>query len=466
MKKRVLLGGVLFVALCVLAGIGYFGKKMIINFIETETREAPKKEDKAEKKEQLERETLYEEILNHCTADFIGEKPINDNFLSWLHSAYGEEVIEEIAKESKKSRQDRNLWYSLTGNSIQVLWIQYCRDTGYQLELLENVYERDCADTEEIVLDFTGDVNLAEGWSTTKYMDQQENGIYDCLSANLVMELQGADILMVNNEYAYSDRGYPLPGKTYTFRAMPTRVQVLQQIGTDVVSLANNHVYDYGEDALLDTLETLENVGIPYVGAGRNLKEAEKIVYFIANGRKIAIVAATQIERFESFTKEAEENTPGVLKTLEPDKFVRVIREAKKNSDYVIAYPHWGTEGTSVYGLDQRQLAEAFAEAGADVIIGGHTHSLQGIDYIGDVPVFYSLGNFWFNGKTIDTGVAQVRIQKDGSIRPRFLPCLQSGCQTELLEDGEKRDKILEFMRGLSKGVEIDEKGDITNLGK
>ncbi len=52
---------------------------------------------------------------------------------------------------------------------------------------------------------------------------------------------------MVNNEYAYSDRGYPLPGKTYTFRAMPTRVQVLQQIGTDVVSLANNHVYDYGK---------------------------------------------------------------------------------------------------------------------------------------------------------------------------------------------------------------------------
>lgn len=166
---------------------------------------------------------MYEEILNHCTADFIGEKPINDNFLSWLHSAYGEEVIEEIAKESKKSRQDRNLWYSLTGNSIQVLWIQYCRDTGYQLELLENVYERDCADTEEIVLDFTGDVNLAEGWSTTKYMDQQENGIYDCLSANLVMELQGADILMVNNEYAYSDRGYPLPGKTILSAAMPTQ---------------------------------------------------------------------------------------------------------------------------------------------------------------------------------------------------------------------------------------------------
>ena len=80
--------------------------------------------------------------------------------------------------------------------------------------------------------------------------------------------------------------------------------------------------------------------------------------------------------------------------------------------------------------------------------------------------MFYSLGNFWFNGKTIDTGGGPGENTKDGSIRPRFLPCLQSGCQTELLEDREKRDKILEFMRGLSKGVEIDEKGDITNLGK
>ena len=199
-----------------------------------------------------------------------------------------------------------------------------------------------------------------------KYMDQQENGIYDCLSANLVMELQGADILMVNNEYAYSDRGYPLPGKTYTFRAMPTRVQVLQQrsertwypLGQIITSMIT------GKTSLLDTLETLENVGIPYVGAGRNLKEAEKIVYFIANGRKIAIVAATQIERFESFTKEAEENTPGVLKTLEPDKFVRVIREAKKNSDYVIAYPHWGTRRDKVYGLSAA-VSGSFCRSGS-----------------------------------------------------------------------------------------------------
>ena len=150
----------------------------------------------------------------------------------------------------------------------------------------------------------------------------------------------------------------------------------------------------------------------------------EKIVYFIANGRKIAIVAATQIERSYSYTKEATKDSPGVLKTLKPDKFTEVIRKAKSNSDIVIAYPHWGTEGNHSYGADQKELAEAFVSAGADVIIGGHTHCLQGIAYIEDVPVLYSLGNFWFNNKTLDTGVAQVRIQKDGSIRLRFLPCI------------------------------------------
>lgn len=473
MKRRLQKAGIILSILLVILATGYFAGTWYLKQKNEGTKQTTAQADgqKAEADKEQETgarsdlQTEYDTILEKCQKEFISNRPIDENFLAWFHSKYGDETLKKVADEVEKENQDQELWYTLTGNTMQVLWIYYCRDIGYQSELLENIYDKECAG-EETVLDFTGDINLSEGWSTTVFMDRQPDGIYDCLSSDLMLELQSADILLINNEFTYSNRGTPLAGKAYTFRAAPSRVEVLQQLGADIVSLANNHVYDYGEEALLDTMDTLEQAQIPYVGAGRNLEEAEKIVYFIANGRKIAIVAATQIERFESFTKEAEENTPGVLKTLEPDKFVRVIREAKKNSDYVIAYPHWGTEGTSVYGLDQRQLAEAFAEAGADVIIGGHTHSLQGIDYIGDVPVFYSLGNFWFNGKTIDTGVAQVRIQKDGSIRPRFLPCLQSGCQTELLEDGEKRDKILEFMRGLSKGVEIDEKGDITNLGK
>lgn len=413
-----------------------------------------------------ETENVYEEILNGCTQKFIGNKPIDENFLNWFHSHYGDDSINRIVDAVRNQQMESELWYELTGNSIQVLWISYCQDTGFQSELIENTYYKECASEDEIVLDFTGDINLAEGWSTTKFMDRQANGIFDCLSSDLILELQNADILMMNNEYTYSDRGYPIPGKAYTFRAAPSRVEVLQQLGVDIVSLANNHVYDYGEEALLDTFDTLERAEIPYVGAGRNLDEAKKIVYFVANGRKIAIVSATQIERSYNYTKEATEDVPGVLKTLNPDKFLEVIKEAEKNSDYVIVYPHWGTEGTNVYGSDQRELAEAYVGAGADVIIGGHTHCLQGISYIEDVPVIYSLGNFWFNGNTIETGVAQVRIQKDGSIRFRFLPCIQSGTRTRLLTEGSQREEVLDFMRSLSKEVEIDKDGYVTNLAK
>lgn len=465
MNKRILKIGCLVGVILLLGGVAFIANQAQ----ETSNHPIDTTDENANTKKKTkvsETEHIYEKILNGCTQEFIGNKPIDENFLNWFHAKYGKEVIKKIADAVENQLMDNELWYELTGNSIQVLWILYCQDTGFQSELIQNTYYKECASEDEIVLDFTGDINLAEGWSTTKFMDSQANGIFDCLSSDLILELQNTDILMMNNEYTYSDRGYPIPGKAYTFRALPKRVEVLQQLGADVVSLANNHVYDYGEDALTDTLETLENAGIPYVGAGRNIEEAKKIVYFIANGRKIAIVSATQIERSYNYTKEATEDTPGVLKTLNPDKFLEVIEEADKNSDYVIAYPHWGTEGTNVYGADQKELAQAYVKAGADVIIGGHTHCLQGISYIEDVPVIYSLGNFWFNGNTIETGVAQVRIQKDGAIRFRFLPCMQSGTRTRLLTEESQKEEVLDFMRNLSKEVEIDKDGYVTNLAK
>ena len=448
MKRRLQKAGIILNILLVILAAGYLGRTGYLKQKNEGTKQTTAQADgqkvEADKEQEAgarsDLQTEYDTILEKCQKEFISNRPIDENFLAWFHSKYGDETLKKVADEVEKENQDPDLWYTLTGNTMQVLWVYYCRDTGYQSELLENIYDKECAGG-ETVLDFTGDINL-------------------------MLELQSADILLINNEFTYSNRGTPLAGKAYTFRAAPSRVEVLQQLGADIVSLANNHVYDYGEEALLDTMDTLEQAQIPYVGAGRNLEEAEKIVYFIANGRKIAIVAATQIERSYSYTKEATKDSPGVLKTLKPDKFTEVIRKAKSNSDIVIAYPHWGTEGNHSYGADQKELAEAFVSAGADVIIGGHTHCLQGVAYIEDVPVLYSLGNFWFNNKTLDTGVAQVRIQKDGSIRLRFLPCVQSGTRTRLLTEGSQRTEVLDFMRGLSKDVSIDEEGYVTNLSK
>jgi poly-gamma-glutamate synthesis protein (capsule biosynthesis protein) len=236
----------------------------------------------------------------------------------------------------------------------------------------------------------------------------------------------------------------------------------------DIAGIANNHVCDYGLEALSDTIATLDEAGIPNVGAGNNIEEAMRPWYFVANGKKIGIVAATQIERSYSYTQEATETSPGVLKTLDPEKFTALIRETKENSDYVIAFVHWGTEGSIYYEEDQVDLANAFVAAGADAIIGGHTHCLQGVSYIGNVPVIYSLGNFWFGSTPADgvnkrdSGVAQVIIDRDGSIQFRFVPCVQEDQRTTLIEEPEEKARIIAYLQSLSPGVTIDEDGYVT----
>lgn len=403
----------------------------------------------------------YEALLDSCSKEFIGDYRIDESFLNWVYANYGKDAVLSIAKESQED-QDVNIWYEETGNSIHVLWLLYCQDTGMNEDDLQQVYWKTYNSEDEIVLDFTGDINFAEGWGTTEHMDAQPNGIYDCFSADLLQEMNDADIMMVNNEFTYSTRGEPLAGKDYTFRADPKRVALLETFGTDIVSLANNHVYDYGEEALIDTIDTLEEAGVPYVGAGKDLKDAMRPVYFVANGKKIAIVSATQIERSLNYTKEATEITPGVLKTLNPDKFLKVIEEARDNSDYVIAFVHWGTEGTNYFGSDQVALAKQFVEAGVDVIIGGHTHCLQGMEYMDGVPIIYSLGNFWFSASTLDTGLSQVIIRDDGTIDFRFLPCIQKNYKTSLVTDESEKRRIFDFMESLSVGITIDDDGYVT----
>ncbi len=407
-----------------------------------------------------EMDEMNQMILESCTGEFIGYHLIDEAFLTWFGTEYGNECLMQIANELGNGNPDKNIWYDLTGNSIHVLWLLYCEQTGFQQYQLENVKWQLCASVAETTFAFTGDVNFAEGYVTTKHMDSSKNGIYDCFSEDLLGIMNDVDVMMVNNEFTYSTRGTALPGKAYTFRADPSRVELLNVFGTDIVNVANNHVYDYGPDALLDTIAALDGAGIPHVGAGADIEEASKPYYFVCNGRKIAIVSATQIERTLNYTKEATEDSPGVLKTLEPQKFVEVIRKAKKNSDYVIAVVHWGTEGDSNYGRDQSNLARAFVDAGADAIIGGHTHCLQGFEIMDGVPIIYSLGNFWFSSSTQDTGLAKVTIDAGGELTLSFIPCIQENVRTYLVTDESQKQRILDFMQEHSApGVMVTEEG-------
>ena len=334
--------------------------------------------------------------------------------------------------------------------------------------------EKTADDTETVTLGFAGDINFAEGWPTTEKMDAQPDGILDCFSPDCIDTMRGFDLFMLNNEFTYSTRGSEVP-KTYHFRSNPSRVENLKKLGVDLVLLANNHVFDYGTDALTDTLDTLAKAGIPEVGAGRNLEEAATPYYARINGRTIAYVAATKAEQYESaiHTQAATDTQPGVLACYDPSRFLEEIREADANSDFVVASVHWGLEYDEHYSDDQRALAEQMVAAGADAVIGSHTHCLQGINLIDGAPVFYSLGNFWFNEKPLYSGMARLtlRVPEDRSqsvtlTETAFLPCTQYDLHTDLVTDPERKQTILDHIAGLSNGdVTVSPDGIVKKTG-
>lgn len=311
---------------------------------------------------------------------------------------------------------------------------------------------------------FAGDISLAEGAVTTERMDSSGQGIYDCISPELMEHMTGADIFCLNNEFTYSLRGEPLSGKAYTFRAQPQRAEVLLQMGVDVVSLANNHVYDFGRDAITDTFDTLQAYDISYFGAGANLEEAMQPIYMTVDDKVIAFVGASRAEK-NKMTPQATENKPGILRCYDPELFMQVIKEADANADFVLAYVHWGTEYSHELEEVQLTTGKEYLDAGADVIIGAHSHCLQGMEYYGDKPIIYSLGNFWFNSRTLDTMLLQLHFwgnDEERQLEVNVIPAIQQDAQTRAVTDEKERERIFDFLEEISVNVEIDAQGVVT----
>ena len=318
------------------------------------------------------------------------------------------------------------------------------------------------ASGDHVSLAFAGDILFDPGYAIMNKIRQNGGTIEGVIGASLLSYMRSADIMVVNNEFPYSNRGTPTEGKTFTFRADPSSAAFLNQMGVDVATLANNHAYDHGEVALLDTLTAIDNVGVARIGAGANLEEASHPVYYTAdNGIKIAIISATEIERIDNpDTRGATDTSPGVFRCLDITKLLSRIREAKATGAYVIVCIHWGTENDETIDWWQQKQGPEIVEAGADLIVGAHPHILQKIGYINGVPVIYSLGNFLFNSKDLNTGLLRVNIYTDGHTGLQFIPCVQSGC-TVNEATGERKVAILNHMREMSAGVSFDDEGNI-----
>ena len=312
----------------------------------------------------------------------------------------------------------------------------------------------------DFTLCFGGDISLDENAVTTAQLDVAEGDITKCISPELIAIMQAADIMCLNNEFTYSTNGSPLEGKMYTFRANPERVSVLNDMGVDIVQLNNNHVYDYGRQAMLDTFDTLDGAGIDYFGAGHNLEEAMTPVYYTLDDKVIAFVGASRAEK-NKMTPQATEEKPGILRCYDPELFLQVIEEADANADFVVAVVHWGTEYS--YDLEEVQLTtgKEYLDAGADVIIGGHSHCLQGMEFYNGKPIIYSLGNYWFNDKTLDSMLIELHFSgndAEQNMEVKMIPAIQTNATTNWVDESEQQ-RIFDFMESISINIEIDENG-------
>jgi poly-gamma-glutamate synthesis protein (capsule biosynthesis protein) len=216
------------------------------------------------------------------------------------------------------------------------------------------------------------------------------------------------------------------------------------------VSLANNHGADYGAAGLRDTLRVARNSPVAVIGVGRDPEQAFRPYETSINGVKVAVLAA-DASPLESNASIWDVGPKGPGLAREGTRLLAAVRAAKAYSDVVAVYLHWGAENQRCPTAGQRKLAQKLADAGADVVVGTHTHVLLGAGMLDDTYVSYGLGNFlWYHGSQPDTGVLRLEIVDGKVVRDDWVPgkIRPSGGAPRPLTGSARSDAIREW-RGL-----------------
>lgn len=298
---------------------------------------------------------------------------------------------------------------------------------------------------------FAGDLYLTE-ISQSKYRNA---GIEALASGEVLALSENADLFILNQEFPFGTTGEAMEDKEYTFRIPPDLVSIPADLGVDLVTLANNHILDFGRDPLTETFTALNGAGIAYVGAGADLEEAKSLKTFEIQGKTLGFLGASRVIPEASWN--ASRYASGVFTTYDPTQLLAEIQKARENCDFVAVLVHWGIERNTFPEDYQKDLAYQYIDAGADAVIGSHPHVLQGIEYYQGKPIFYSLGNFIFNNSVYESILVELTLTGD-DIEVRAVPCVSEGNQMRLI--GEKQD-YYGRLEELSFGVRIEEDGRV-----
>jgi poly-gamma-glutamate synthesis protein (capsule biosynthesis protein) len=314
--------------------------------------------------------------------------------------------------------------------------------------------------------------------------------------------LHKADITFGDLEMPLSDRGQARE-KFIAFHAKPELVDDVAALGFDVLSLANNHSLDYGPDALFDTMEGLERVGIRHLGAGLNEAEAVRPVIVEVNGRRIGFIAwscllptgaAASADRpglapihvhtsyqVDAFTQMEEPGNPPIVRTwAEPADVARAVQAIQKlrtEVDFLAVSIHIGYgDGESLAEYEQ-PLTRALIDAGADVILGNHVHAIHGIEVYKGKAILYSPGNFiaqqpregasaamiaLYDSMKPDGYLAWLDVDSDGDYQVRLVPTSTNADGLPEVVHGPAAERVAERIVRLSAllGTEVTQDGE------
>jgi len=245
-----------------------------------------------------------------------------------------------------------------------------------------------------VTLAFVGDIMLG------RLVDQEiPTRPPESFWGDVLPVLRGADAVFGNLECAVSDRGTAGAriDKVFAFRARPAAVEILRAAGIRCLSLANNHVLDYGDDALADTLAHLDAARIAHAGAGANLEAAAAPAIVEAGGTKFGFLAITDNEpdfaatakRSGTFYLPISTNPP-VLESL----CARIGQARRAGADFVILSAHWGPNMVDTPPRQFRKFARAAVDSGISVFFGHSAHLFQGVEYHGNGLILYDTGDF------------------------------------------------------------------------
>lgn len=238
--------------------------------------------------------------------------------------------------------------------------------------------------SQTVTILFGGDVTFAyrfEQYVGTRleypFSEWHTIGHYDCMMVNLECPITFSDDSVKKN---------------YVFRMHPRYLQLFKEARINVVNCANNHLGDFGQAGIVETLQWLNDAKIAHVGAGKNLEEARKPCILSIKGKKIGLIGYGS-----NGVDIAQHNRAGSV-PISRAEMIRDVQALRNKVDFIVVNVHWGNEKAMYPTPQQVELGHALIDAGANVIVGHHSHVLQGVEEYNGGVICYSLGNFLFGG--------------------------------------------------------------------